>query len=134
MDAVQWYEDVITDLGGESQVSLAKRTMLERAAFVRAMLMHMEYLSQDGEKIDMKSYSNQTQVLLNVLKTVGMEKVLRDITPDLSRYIAEHEQANGQTVDVAPGRWKQEPPGWGHRAPIDTHDPVTENSDDPDET
>jgi hypothetical protein len=99
--AKQWMETMVEQLGGPSSISLAKRTLLERAGFIKALLEHMEAERLDGVDISVGSYSNLVSTLHNLLRTVGLERVMRDVTPNLSAYIRQRDAA---TVENAPGR------------------------------
>ncbi|GLS36057.1 hypothetical protein GCM10010869_16460 [Mesorhizobium tianshanense] len=106
--AKHWLQTMVDELGGPSAISLARRTLLERAAFVRALLEHMEAERLDGVDISVGSYSNLVSTLHNLLRTVGLERVMKDVTPSLTQYLRNHDAA---TVESAPGREKSDARG-----------------------
>jgi hypothetical protein len=118
--AKHWMETMVDQLGGPNAISLAKRTLLERPAFLRAMCEHMEAERLDGNEISVGSYSNLVSTLHNLLRTVGLERVMKDITPSLHQYLRARDAA---TAESAPGRETEIPGGQEERAAHENDDP-----------
>ena len=122
--AKHWLETMVEQLGGPGAISLAKRTLLERAAFVRAMTEHMEAERLDGNEINVGSYSNLVSTLHNLLRTVGLEKIMKDVTPNLTAYLRSHD-ARG--AEGGPGGEKRRKGGGDDELAYQNDHPLTPN-------
>lgn len=78
-----------SDLGGADRLSAGERVLVHRAAVATAMAEHFEAQWLSGRPVDITGYCTLTNALHRLLKTVGLERRARDVTPDLSKYIAE---------------------------------------------
>lgn len=78
-----------SDLGGTDRLSAGERVLVHRAAVAAAMAEHYEAAWLSGRNVDITAYCTLTNALHRLLKTVGLERRARDVTPDLSKYIAE---------------------------------------------
>ncbi|RUU59447.1 hypothetical protein [Mesorhizobium sp. M2C.T.Ca.TU.002.02.1.1] len=122
-EAYEWYNAMVAEIGGDANVSLAVKTLLERAAFCRALAAHMEYiqLNPDTEHgIHLGGYANLVGLLHAMLRSVGLQKKVLDLTPDLSKYIAQRSMDLDGEVETDRGG---EESGTYH--PPEQHDPVS---------
>lgn len=99
-EIARWISDVVADLGGEDQVSTARRTIIERAAIKRLLIAGVEaYLAEMGPKalINRRNrhvyrivtdYAKLTESLGKDLERIGLEK-RKAPAQDLTAYIEE---------------------------------------------
>jgi hypothetical protein len=102
--AQQWFADMMDELGGVERVSLAKQTLLQRAAFLRALAEHMEVLQMEGKDIHVGSYATLVQTLTNLLRNVGLDRFTKDVSPDLSAYLRHRATESNDVSDRAKHR------------------------------
>lgn len=76
-----------SDLGGDGSLSAAERVLAHRAAIATAMCEDLESRWLQGQPIDMPAYTTLSNVVARLLRTVGLKRVAKDITPDLADYI-----------------------------------------------
>lgn len=87
-DADAFLNAVISDLGGEKHVPAGKRALAEHAAIMNAMAIHEGARFLSGEPVSIADYTTLTNALRRLLETVGLERVAKDITPNLRQYAA----------------------------------------------
>lgn len=100
--ARQLIDDLESDLGGRDRLSAAERELIQRAALAGAMLQDLETRYLMGRGIDVAAYSTLANAQRRLLATVGLKRRPRDVTPDLSAYIAEHGQG-GDAQEASDG-------------------------------
>jgi hypothetical protein len=81
-------QELENDLGGADRLSAGERVIVARAAVASAMCEHYEAAWLQGSNVDVTAYCTLTNALHRLLKTVGLERRPRDVTPELSKYIA----------------------------------------------
>lgn len=81
-------EGLEADLGGADRLSVAKRTLVTRAAVTAAIVESMETAALSGGDIDVAAYVALTNNLRRFLTTLGLERAAKDVTPDLDDYVA----------------------------------------------
>ena len=79
--------DLLNDLGGPDHVSTVKRALAEHASILAAMSEHSAARFLAGEAIDVAEYATLTNSLRRLLCDVGLERLSKDITPDLATYL-----------------------------------------------
>jgi hypothetical protein len=81
----------VLDLGGTDNVTAAERSIVRRAATLTVELERMEAVfAVAGEATPdaLDLYSRTAGNLRRLLESVGLQRRARDITPDLSDYVA----------------------------------------------
>jgi hypothetical protein len=78
------YEQLKQDTGADSY---QKDLILQRAVFLSLQLQTMEIQVTEGGDFDSGGYSNLTNVLVGLLKALGLEKALPKMA-DLQSYVA----------------------------------------------
>jgi hypothetical protein len=77
----------IADLGGDSNVSEAERSVVKRAAILTAELERLEsaFAVTDGAPsiADLDAYQRASNSLRRLLESVGLRRRARDVTPKL---------------------------------------------------
>lgn len=76
------------DLGGADRLSAAEHELVQRCALASAMLQHMEVAWLSGQGVDVTAYTTLANTQSRILKMLGLERRPRDVTPDLSKYVA----------------------------------------------
>jgi hypothetical protein len=80
----------LSDLGGADNVSEAERSIVRRAAVLTTELELMErtFALSEGAKLEeLQVYQTCANTLSRLLKSVGLQRRSRDVTPDLHDYI-----------------------------------------------
>lgn len=85
------------DLGGADSLTAGEHVLAHRAVVATAMLEDMEALWLSGRPVDVAAYGTLTNVAARLLRTIGLQRRPRDVTPDLAAYVASR-----ATADPAP--------------------------------
>jgi hypothetical protein len=82
------WNDLTTDLGGADRLSYAQRSLIERALWLEHWLHHQEKALAEGrvDDFDAGRWTQATNSLLGLYRTLGLERRTRDVT-DLQSYI-----------------------------------------------
>lgn len=85
------YKDVMTaiasDLGGMDHLSQAQLHLVRSVAGLVVLRESLDAQVLSDEKIDTAEYVRIANSLRRLLATIGLERVSRDVTPDLKTYI-----------------------------------------------
>jgi hypothetical protein len=79
---------MMTDLGGEDDLSEGQKALIQRACTLAVECERLDGLLSIGEKIDLDLYSRMSSALRRILETVGLKRVPRNVVPTLSEYVA----------------------------------------------
>ena len=77
------YAAIMSDLGGESNMAYAERSIALRAANVETWIASVEARLLSGEKADadlLRSYLHANNVLLGLFKTIGLKRRARELS------------------------------------------------------
>lgn len=77
-----------TDLGGQDHLTTGQRQLVQRAAVLGALVEDFEARWVAGEDVDLPGYLSAIGVQRRLLKTIGIRRTPRDVTPRLADYIA----------------------------------------------
>lgn len=75
------FDEIVEDLGGESDLSHLKATLIERTVFLEAMLTKIEHdLATDPEAADrlLSRWTQAFNALVGAAKTLGIERRIRE--------------------------------------------------------
>lgn len=94
----------ISDLGGETNTSEAERSLCRRAATITVMLERIEFemalTSGDVSAFRIDQYQRLSGTLNRLLKTIGLKRISKDVTPSLSDYLRQKAaEREAQTID-----------------------------------
>lgn len=80
---------LINDLGGPSEVTVAQRQLIQRAAVLAAMLEHYETEWAANKTIPLADYMAVVNAQRRILLSLGLERRARNVTPNgtLADYI-----------------------------------------------
>lgn len=81
----------IADLGGETNVSEAERSIVRRAATLTVELERMESVfavAGEAKASDLDLYQRTAGNLRRLLESVGLERRQRNVTPTIAQYAA----------------------------------------------
>jgi hypothetical protein len=82
-------EDIAADLGGKALLSEGQKQLIRRAAMLSAECERQEALAARGEaEFDVELYGMICDRLGRLFGRLGLERVSRDVTPDLRSYLA----------------------------------------------
>ncbi len=89
------WQEITSDMGGEDRLSYAQRSLVERALWLEHWLAVQERALADGqyEIFDAGKWTQGCNALQGILKTLGLERRARDVTPDLRSYLQRKESA-----------------------------------------
>jgi hypothetical protein len=82
----------LSDLGGEDAVSEAEKSIVRRAATLTVELERLELkFAKEGEAstADLDLYQRTSNSLRRLLEAVGLERRMKDVTPNLATYLAQ---------------------------------------------
>lgn len=78
------YDAMKTDAGADS---CQKDLLVQRAVFISVQLETMECMAAENGKFDPGVYTQMTNTLMGILKTLGLEKRIKEVT-NLRAYVA----------------------------------------------
>lgn len=81
-----------TDLGGHSALSYQRLSLAKRAIWMEALIEQQEAALSRGEDVDHGRLTQAVNSLIGLLKTLGLDRVARDV-PNLSEFLAAKKQA-----------------------------------------
>jgi hypothetical protein len=84
----------LSDLGGEANTSAAEQSIIRRVATLTTELERLELVfAQCGEATphQLELYQRTANTVSRLLRTVGLGRRAKDITPTLSEYLASEE-------------------------------------------
>jgi len=83
--------ELSSDLGGEDHLSYAQRSLCRRVIWLESWLETQEAKAAEGEDINIGQQVQAMNSLLGILRTLGLERRARDVTPDLQTYLRQRE-------------------------------------------
>jgi len=80
----------VADQGGPDAITEAKRSLIRRAGALTVELERIEakFATLTAGENDFGAYVTGTNSLRRVLEAIGLDRVARDVTPDLRTYLA----------------------------------------------
>ncbi|PTE18070.1 hypothetical protein [Phaeovulum veldkampii] len=91
-DMAARYLTVCDDLGGEASLSYAQRSLIERALWAEYWLASQERELAEGREFDAGRWTQASNALLGLWRTLGLERKAKDVT-DLSSYLRRKAEA-----------------------------------------
>jgi hypothetical protein len=94
------YQDSVADLVshmGETPTA-AQQALIEEASGLIVWCRQARHALLTGGKFDVSTYCTATNSLRRLLADLGLERRLRDVTPDLDAYLAQ--KARSEAVDA----------------------------------
>lgn len=79
---------IAQDLGGHNFLTQSQLHLIRSAAGLVVLREHLDAQVLSDERIDTTEYTRIVNSLRRVLTTLGLERMPRDVTPDLNSYIA----------------------------------------------
>ena len=73
--------DLENDLGGRDSLSYQRRSLAKRIVFMEALIERQEAAIARGADVDEGKLTQATNTLVGLLKTVGLERRTRELTP-----------------------------------------------------
>ena len=86
----------IADLGGQDALSEAQLSLCRRTATLEVTLEQLEAAMSEGKDVDLDQYGRLYGHLRRGLETLGLQRVARDVTPDVHAVVAEILAAEGK--------------------------------------
>ena len=80
---------LIEDLGGPSQLSTAKRALIDKASVLDVYLEAASSRWLSGEPLDISAYATLCNTLNRTLGLLGLERVARNVTPSFDQLMYE---------------------------------------------
>lgn len=92
------YAEICQDLGGESGLSFAQRSLIMRAANLELLVANREARLLSGELKDddefLRAYISALGMLTTIYKTLGLKRKAKDVTPpDLQTYLSSRKKS-----------------------------------------
>jgi hypothetical protein len=79
---------IASDLGGEAQLSTVQKHLVEAFAGAAIHVQDKNARLLLGEEVDIVEHCQAISTLVRVAQRIGLRRVARNITPDLSNYLA----------------------------------------------
>ena len=79
---------IAQDLGGHNFLTQGQLHLIRSAAGLVVLREHLDAKVLSDERIDTTEYTRIVNSLRRVLTTLGLDRVPRDVTPDLKTYIS----------------------------------------------
>jgi uncharacterized protein YjiS (DUF1127 family) len=98
--ALELRAGLLSDLGGESETSIAERELVQRAAVLGAMLEDLEVRYLNGEDADPQQYSVLLNAQRRVLADIGLKRRPRDVV-SIDSYLAKETRSDAKNGDAA---------------------------------
>jgi hypothetical protein len=95
----------ISDAGGDDAVSEGKRSILRRAAIIATELERIESvfaINGRADAGDLDLYAKTSAVLSRLLEKAGLDRAVRDVTPTITEFLAEHAREKAAHARAAP--------------------------------
>jgi hypothetical protein len=90
-----------SDLGGGDRLTAGERVLAHRAAAATAMAEDLEARWLTGQPVDIGMYATLVNAAARLLRTLGLQRRPRDVTPSLQDYVA-FRAAPGPTLPPPP--------------------------------
>jgi hypothetical protein len=81
---------ILADQGGAEQCSESRLQLVRRFAAAAVLAEQMESRLANGEQIDVQEYALLCSTLTRLAQRIGIERRAKDVTPNLSEYLAEN--------------------------------------------
>jgi hypothetical protein len=95
-----------TDLGGESVISEAQRSLIRRIAIltVQSEMLESKFakVNGDADPRDLDLYIRASGNLRRLLQTIGLERRQRDVTPDPLQFARSYQNGSGARISLTP--------------------------------
>ena len=89
---------IAEDIGGFADISAAQRELVRRAAGLSVLATVSEAKLLNGEAIDIGELVSLGNAQRRILSTLGLQRIARDVTPDLRDYLeATKKQSDGRS-------------------------------------
>lgn len=96
------YRDIagalVADAGGEDRCSETKIQLIRRFSAAAVLAESMEARLANGEQIDIGEHALLSSTLVRIAQRIGINRLPKNVTPDLRDYIAGGAQARGEVV------------------------------------
>src|SRR5262245_14491356 len=80
---------LVSDLGGEAELTAGERELVQRAAMLGALLVDQEAQYLRGERpFDAVTYCTIVNAQRRTLEAIGLKRVPRDVTPRVGDYVS----------------------------------------------
>jgi hypothetical protein len=81
---------IIKDLGGDSEIATIKLELIKRFASCVCTVTALENKFANGERVDVGEYALLASTMIRTARELGLERVAKTITPpDLSTYLSQ---------------------------------------------
>jgi hypothetical protein len=92
---------IMSDLGGRKALSTGEMQLARRASFIS---MHCELMEQHPapSTADLALYGTLTSHLVKTLRTIGLKRVPRDVTPTLQSYLDARQPQDVEEAEAEP--------------------------------
>lgn len=84
---------ILVDQGGADHCSESRKQLIRRFAAAAVMAEQMEAKLARGEAIDIQEHATLSSTLVRLASRIGINRIPKDVTPDLLDYIESREAA-----------------------------------------
>jgi hypothetical protein len=98
------YRDLVglfaEDAGGAASLSELKMGLIRRAAALQIECERMEGILAEGGKVDIDLLARTSSHLRRIAETIGLDRAVKDVTPDLRDILAAHSAAPAKPANA----------------------------------
>jgi hypothetical protein len=91
---------IVSDLGGQDNLSTAQLQLARRCAMISTHCETMEQAVAAGQDFDATVYGTLTGHLTRALKALGLKRQPRDVTPTLQHYLDAARQEDASEAEA----------------------------------
>ncbi len=89
---------MVADAGGEDRCSETKIQLIRRFSAAAVLAEAMEADLANGKQIDLNEHSLLSSTLVRIASRIGINRIPKNLTPNLHDYIAERVYVNDETA------------------------------------
>jgi hypothetical protein len=93
---------ILIDQGGADRCSESRTQLIRRFAAAAVIAEQMEARLASGEQIDIQEHATLSSTLVRLAQRIGIDRMARDISPNLDQYLAQLRAEEGAGQARAP--------------------------------
>lgn len=87
---------IISDQGGLDQCSESRQQLIRRFAAASVLAEQLEAKLANGQQIDISEHALLVSSAVRLARQLGINRVMRNVTPSLNQYLATRRQSEAQ--------------------------------------
>jgi hypothetical protein len=91
---------IVTDQGGPDHCSESRLQLIRRFSAAAVLAEQLEASLARGEKVDIGEHALLVSTLVRVAQRIGINRIPRNMTPNLNEYLEAHDDTQGEEEDA----------------------------------